>query len=95
MTEPQDDKAVIRHLEDQLDLANSRMSAANLAFQSKTNDALELHAQLLLIQKKNADLINAQTDQQKVINALQNRVVELTEENKRLVHPEDLAPDAT
>jgi hypothetical protein len=76
----------VQHLQDQLDLANSRMQSANHAFQTKTNDALELHAQFLLVQKKNADLMKQQADHQKVVDALQKQVCELTakEEDKKL-----------
>lgn len=47
----------VKHLQDQLELANSRMQAVNVAFQGKVNDCLELHAQFLLLQNKNAQLM--------------------------------------
>lgn len=85
MTNPQNHEMVeasqvIKQLQDQLDLANSRMQSANHAFQVKTNDALELHAQFLLVQKKNADLMKQMGEQQKVVDALQKQVLELTKQ---------------
>ena len=76
----------IKLLSEQLDLANSRMQSANHAFQVKTNEALELHAQFLLVQKKNGDLMQMQANNQKVIDELQKQICELTE---KLTKPQD------
>jgi uncharacterized coiled-coil protein SlyX len=95
MTMPKQDltlEQANKHLADQLDLANSRMQAVNHAYQAKTNDALELHAQFLLVQKKNADLVSTQAENQKVIDALQKKVNELMTEMKD--KPEDSNADA-
>lgn len=73
------DQETIAHLQDQLDLANSRMQSANHAFQTKTNDCLELHAQFLLLQKKNGEVMQEKANSQKVIDELQKKVCELTE----------------
>ena len=69
----------VQHLQEQLDLANSRMQSANHAFQNKTNEMLELHAQFIMLQKRYGELLAQSKEHQKLVDEMQKKICELTD----------------
>ena len=64
-----------QELQDQLDLANSRIQSVHLTFMEKTNEALELRASNILIASQKAklmqDFADTLAEKQKIIDELQ------------------------